>query len=174
MAHIAHPLFQELITAAHIAVDKFHQEHKDIKVSTPVYLLSGLNARVKGPRTPPPKRSSYPYITLRAFHRALRTVTADASDSPTGPRADKAKKPKSSVRLFLPPNILLVYLFSQVKRSRFSKEKVEDSDEEALPPVQELTAPAPEELPLLPNSPCAFDDNSVSFIPVKSFKVLTS
>jgi hypothetical protein len=50
---------------------------------------------------------------------------------------------------------------------------VDNSDEEVLQPMQESEAPAPEELPLLPNSPCAFDDNSVSCISVNS-KILTS
>jgi hypothetical protein len=103
LAYTNHPLFQELAPAANIAVDKFTREFKDFKVPTQAFMLAGLAARVKDSRPTPAKRSITPSFTCHAFHKALCLATAAASDSPTGPRADKVKKSKNSVRLLLCP-----------------------------------------------------------------------
>jgi hypothetical protein len=62
-----HPLFQELVPAAHIAVEKFYQDYRDYKTSAAVFTLSGLNARVNGSRTPLPKRSKRFTIIIRTY-----------------------------------------------------------------------------------------------------------
>jgi len=107
LAFTGHPLFQELAPAAHLAVDKFFKDYKDYKGPAQTFLLSGLAARAKDARPSTTKRSTKPSFTFRAFHKALLLAVTDASDLPSGPRADKVKKPKNSVRNTLPHSSLI-------------------------------------------------------------------
>jgi hypothetical protein len=71
-----------------------------------------------------------------------------ASTVPTGPRAGKIKKQKNSVRIpfyrSYRAQVLISLNFSQVKNSPISKEIIDNSDDENLPPIPQ--SPLPEEL----------------------------
>ena len=88
-----------------MAVDKFLKEYKDFKGPPQTLILAGLDARAKEALTSPSKRGSYASIALRKFHRSFRIAIADAADVPTGPRYEKVKKTKSSVRFIFPLQI---------------------------------------------------------------------
>jgi hypothetical protein len=99
LTYTRHPLFQELVPAVHLVVDTFYKEYKDYKVPTQSFMLAGLAARARDARTFPAKRGTPSFHTFRIFRKAVCLIIADASTAPTGPRAEKAKKNKNSVRL---------------------------------------------------------------------------
>ena len=98
MAFVSHPLFQELAPAVSIAVNKFFKEYKDFKGPPQSFMLADLANRVKGPRPFLSKRSNIPSHNF--FYPLLFNSLfpySDSNDPPSGPRADKTKKPKNSV-----------------------------------------------------------------------------
>ena len=99
-AYFGHPLFQELTPAAHIAVNKFFEEFKNLKGPTQAFLLASLATCAKDAHTLPAKQSKYPSLTFHAFHKALHLANADTTASPTGPHSEKIKKQKNSVCVF--------------------------------------------------------------------------
>lgn len=44
---MSHPLFQELVSGAHIALETFRSKHPDYKFPTSAFLVAGLDARVR-------------------------------------------------------------------------------------------------------------------------------
>jgi len=169
----SHPLFLELAPAVHSAVDKYYKEYKDSKSPTTALILAGLDARAKEVIASSTKRSSYPLFPLRKFHRAFRIAIADAADAPTGSRPEKVKKTKNSVHFNFTPSFFSNWLpVFQVKRSRLSKETIENSDDEIVPSKSESLAPRAEDIPPLPNEALIFDNSKG--IPVFLFLELLS
>jgi len=140
LIYTRHPLFQELVPAVHLVVDKFYKEFKDYKPPTQSFMLAGLAARARDARSFPAKRGTSSFHTFRIFRKAVCLIIADASTAPTGPRAEKAKKNKNSVRfLIYRLRILIYFIYFQVKRSVISKEIVDDANEEVMPPLPSET-----------------------------------
>ena len=164
MTLCGHPLFQELVPAVHLAIEKFVNDHKDFKLPPQMHSLNTLANRARDQRMNPPKRSSRLSLTFRAFHQAICRATADASSPPIGP---KPKKVKNSVRHSLPHSSITDFYFTKTKRVKISKEIIENSDDEGLPPIPESSAPRAEELPPLPTESISFgnsNDNIVNFL----------
>jgi len=147
------------------------QDHADFKATSQVHSLAGLASRARDARLFPPKRSKRPLFSFRAFHQALLLAVADASSSPpTGP---KPKKPKNMARITLPHSPRSDLFFSQIKRTKISKEIIDHSDEEGLTPIPESTAPRAEDLPPLPAEAITFgdpaDNSVISFLALVFF-----
>lgn len=75
LSFVSHPLFQELVPAAHTAVENFRSKHPDFKLPVSTHMIAGLDARVKD------------------FLNSKKAATPA-----TGLRPEKVKKTKTSVR----------------------------------------------------------------------------
>jgi hypothetical protein len=77
LSFVSHPLFQELVPAAHTAIENFRSKHPDFKLPASTHMVAGLDARVKD------------------FLNSKKAATSAAALRP-----EKIKKTKTSVRLF--------------------------------------------------------------------------
>jgi len=76
LSFVSHPLFQELVPAAHTAIQNFRSKHPDFKLPVTTHMITGLDARVKD------------FINSKT-----------AATSAAALRPEKVKKTKTSVRL---------------------------------------------------------------------------
>jgi len=122
------------------------QDFKEFKCPPSTHLLAGIAARAANALKPPSKRGNHFCFNSPTPLNCSAALFTASSSTPTGPRSGKAKKQKSSVRnifsiFFRTSSYLLI--FRQAKNSRISKEIIDNSDEETLPPIPE--SPLPEE-----------------------------
>lgn len=109
---VSHPLFQEIPPSVFHVLEKFFHKHPNFDVPINYAKIAGLDARVRDSLNQPPsfKNGMCLYSFLPSFpsHPFLFSDLV----APTGPRADKGKKNKTTVRpLYLFPFFSLSYLF---------------------------------------------------------------
>lgn len=90
----------------------------------------------------------------------------------------KPRNPRIWCAITLPHSPRSDHFFSQIKRTKISKEIIDHSDEEGLTPISESTAPRAEDLPPLPTETITFgnpaDDTVSPFLTLVLVLVLKS